>query len=579
MEHTAHFPIEEPDPIRGMRLDFGDDRIFWFRDDLHTPYAITPFGMSTIARGHMWGYALAAEEAKLPPSRGALVKTHLQRVYLGFVGIDDPAEVEARAKEFGAFIDRSIDNWQEFYHGSVEEGRQLVMAGLGVELPGMSYGELAEHLRRSQKVNLRCWYLHFMSMYVADTVYTIGESWVKSRGLVERDYTTLLKGFETKALATDRGQYLLCRSAMAKPEVLGVLESECSASEVLLNLRDTDQGGRWLEELRDYLDIYGHRSAAAILDVNYPTWYEDPSPVLTNIRSLLTCSKAGWDFEADRRATIRSREEAIVSFRLSLNAEDRESFDANLPRWQRAYAFNEDHFFYWEQGNWSVLHYAIVEVGGRLAALGVINAADDIYQLTLDEVLETLDCLEEAEGPATYAYAYLLKPLIAHRTRNFEIANAEKTHAFVGRLPEAFDDPIAIKVFGITSHVLEKAREAMAGVKGEEKTRLDGFPGSPGIVEGRARVILDHEGFATIGTGEIMVCPYTSPAWTPVFPKIIGVVTDSGGMLTHAAISARDYGIPAVVGTWEATGLIRDGDIIRVNGNEGCVEIIERANP
>ena len=70
------------------------------------------------------------------------------------------------------------------------------------------------------------------------------------------------------------------------------------------------------------------------------------------------------------------------------------------------------------------------------------------------------------------------------------------------------------------------------------------------------------------------MCPYTSPAWTPIFPKIRGVVTDSGGMLTHAAITAREYGIPAVVGTWVATSSIKDGDIIRVDGTNGVVEIV-----
>ncbi|MDP7601460.1 MAG: PEP-utilizing enzyme, partial [Rhodospirillales bacterium] len=75
---------------------------------------------------------------------------------------------------------------------------------------------------------------------------------------------------------------------------------------------------------------------------------------------------------------------------------------------------------------------------------------------------------------------------------------------------------------------------------------------------------------------EILVCPYTGTAWTPLFLKIGGVVTDTGGMLTHAAIAAREYGIPAVVGTWTATNSIRNGDIIRLDGDNGVVEIIKR---
>jgi phosphoenolpyruvate synthase/pyruvate phosphate dikinase len=80
-----------------------------------------------------------------------------------------------------------------------------------------------------------------------------------------------------------------------------------------------------------------------------------------------------------------------------------------------------------------------------------------------------------------------------------------------------------------------------------------------------------------VKAGEILVCPYTGTAWTPLFVKIGGVVTDTGGMLTHAAIAAREYGIPAVVGTWNATNSINDGDIIKIDGNAGIVEVVERA--
>jgi pyruvate,water dikinase len=113
----------------------------------------------------------------------------------------------------------------------------------------------------------------------------------------------------------------------------------------------------------------------------------------------------------------------------------------------------------------------------------------------------------------------------------------------------------------------------MAGETVEIGKKIEGFPGAPGVIEGAARVVTDHKEFPKLKAGDILVCPYTSTAWTPIFPKIKGVVTDSGGMLTHAAITAREYGIPAVVGTWVATTTIKDGDIIRIDGTNGVVEI------
>ncbi|MCJ7797676.1 MAG: PEP-utilizing enzyme, partial [Thermoleophilia bacterium] len=140
----------------------------------------------------------------------------------------------------------------------------------------------------------------------------------------------------------------------------------------------------------------------------------------------------------------------------------------------------------------------------------------------------------------------------------------------IGNVPETMTDPIGVKVFGIIDEILHPKGERIVA------ERLEGFPGAPGVVEGPARVILDYKDFQKVKVGEILVCPYTGTAWTPLFMKIAGVVTDTGGMLTHAAIAAREYGIPSVVGTWNATHSIGDGDIIRIDGNIGVVEILKR---
>lgn len=566
--------LEEPDAMRAMRLGFGDEKIFWFRDDLHNPYPITPLGMSTVNRGHMWGYALAAEEAKLPSSRGAVVKSHKGRVYLGFVGIKDSKEIEERARYFESFIQRSIENWEIFYGNAMKEGEYLTVPNVRKDLSKLSYAQLADHLRNCQKINLRCWHLHFLTMYVADTVYMAGEEFVKRYGVEEKDYTMMLKGFETKALATDRGQFRLAKSAMARKDVLQLLESKEPIGPVNDKIRQIQEGQEWWKELQNYLNEFGHRSTAAILDVNFLTWYEDPTPVVENIRNMMPKIKEGWDFEEGREKTIRLREEAIEKFRKKLKSGDKESFEKGLPQWQKGYQFQEDHWFYFEQVNWTGLHYAGMEAGRRFSKLGILEKPEDLFYLTYEEFLETLEACEQAPEVTSYAYSHLLHPLVAHRKEQFDKALEEKGAPFVGDVPEKLEDPTAIKVFGITGFVLDKARREMAGETVEVGKTIKGFPGAPGVIEGPARVITTHDEFPKLKTDDILVCPYTSPAWTPIFPKIKGVVTDSGGMLTHAAITAREYGIPAVVGTWVATTSIKDGDNIRVNGTEGVVEIM-----
>jgi pyruvate,water dikinase len=122
-------------------------------------------------------------------------------------------------------------------------------------------------------------------------------------------------------------------------------------------------------------------------------------------------------------------------------------------------------------------------------------------------------------------------------------------------------------LWGVTTERL-KAWGAAAGKV------LKGSAGSPGIAEGKARVIRSADKVDQIQPGEILVCPVTAPAWGPIFSKVKGLVTDTGGVMAHAAIIAREYGIPAVVGTGSGTSTIKTGDLIRIDGSEGIVEIL-----
>jgi pyruvate, water dikinase len=568
---------EEPDPIRALRPEAEDQTILWFRDDLHNPYPVSPLGMSVVHRGHMWGYAVSAEEAQLPPSRGPVIKSYGGRVYLGFANIADPETIGQRAQKFGGYVQNAIDNWDDFYGTLIAEAKETTLAHVKAPLKDMSLLELAEHLRVCNKTIARCWYIHFKTMYVASSVYIMGEQFAKEHGWSEDEYAQMLKGFDTFGLATDRGQHQLAAAALASQEVSILLLSDLSTLSVIAKLPETAAGQAWWKQLWDYLDVYGLRLTAAILDLNFPTWHEDPTSVVENIRQLLPKLKAGNSFEAERQESVRLREEAIAAFRSALSPEELPFFETALPKWQNSYKFSEDHWYYLEQVAFTGMRWAALEAADRLVSFGILDEREDIFQLTLSEILEALEGLAEDPVAATYVYQNLIRPLMVQRKLLYAVAELEKGPDFVGFVPDSFGDPIATKIFGLTDKVLERARKHLAGEVEERVDVLEGFPGSPGLVEGRATVVLGFEGFAKLSNGAIMVCPFTSPAWTSVFPKLAGIVTDSGGMLTHAAIAAREYGVPAVVGTWVATTQIHDGDLIRIDGNNGRVEILERA--
>jgi len=140
----------------------------------------------------------------------------------------------------------------------------------------------------------------------------------------------------------------------------------------------------------------------------------------------------------------------------------------------------------------------------------------------------------------------------------------------LGSVPDAITEPMTIMLWGITT---ERVRE-WAADSGRDGPILTGFAASPGTAEGPARVIMDVERLGELQTGEILVAPVTSPSWTPVFGKIAAAVSDIGGIMSHAAIVSREYGLPAVVGTGDATGRINTGDRLRVDGDTGTVTIL-----
>jgi pyruvate,water dikinase len=554
--------------LRTLRPD-RDAGIFWFRDDLHQPYPISPMGMTTIQKHHAWGYHVASEQTQLPPSKGAHVKIYGGRVYLGFALIDDPEEVTGRAKAFGQLVEHVTDHWAEFYGGYISEV-VANLASLGaVDGDRLTTPHLLDYLQKTEEINRRHWEIHFILMYPADTIYLGFEAFCKVHGVEEKDFVNLLKGFNSMSTQTDEGLWALAEMA----EVAGLRDRlQRTPAAALRDALGGDSIGReWLAHFDEWLLRFGNRISAAHLDVMYPTWKEDPAPVLDTINSYFGRMDAGWHLLEARAEVMRQRDEVIATVEGKLAPDDRQVFLRLLPAAQQVYAFQEDHGFYIDAGSTAVLHNTLMACGRRLQRFGLLDRADDVFFLTFSELVEILGDLARNEKVGTYHHQALVPSLVDERKEQWAAAAEVDAPLTVGNVPSTMSDPIALKVFGIVDEVLHP--------KGERHVveRLEGFAGAAGVVEGPARVILSFEKFPDLQSGDILVCPATSTAWTPLFLKIAAVVTDTGGMLTHAAIAAREYGIPAVVGTWNATNSIRDGDIIRVDGNMGVVEVLRRA--
>lgn len=547
-----------------------DDDLFWFRDDLHQPYPISPLGMTTMQKHHAWSYHHASEKVQLPGSKGAHVKIYKGRVYLGFEVIHDPLIIKKREEKFAQIVDYVIDHWDEWYAEKISKVKAELDNISCIDADRLKLEDLFHYIQRAEAMSRRNWELHFEMMYVADAIYLGFESLCLKYGLGEIDFTTMLKGIgETAALKTDREIWFLAKKA----EELGITDIILSMDKdsIIGDIGKAQNGKEWLKRLEDFLKVYGNRISAGHLDIIFQTWRENPIPVLETIQGYIKKMRNGWDFETSRRAIEEEREKAIQNFVAKLPEEEKPGFLRLLKAAQGAYFFQEDHGFYIDAGSNAVLRFAFLAAGRRLQKLGLLNDAEDVFFLTYYELVEVFSDLIREEGPAVYHHKRLVPGLIKERKQDWQTVPQEDAPLTIGAVPETMTDPIGIKVFGVIDEVLHP--------KGEKEVAeiLKGFAGAPGVVEGPARVVLHFDGFAAVEPGEILVCPYTSTAWTPLFAKIGGVVTDTGGMLTHAAIAAREYGIPAVVGTWNATHSIKDGDIIRVDGSKGDVKVLKRA--
>jgi rifampicin phosphotransferase len=308
------------------------------------------------------------------------------------------------------------------------------------------------------------------------------------------------------------------------------------------------------DAFHEFLRLQGYRTFAGF-DITKARWHEDPALVLSLIRqhALNDSEPTVADDPSELTDRLRHRLEASL----------REEFDRWLALGRRAWPLNESHEFLLTELPEGLVREAVLEAGERLCRTGALETREDVFFLYLDELLAALS---GADVPPV-------------DQRKEQLAGAyDDPPAFLGPVPE--EPPLhalpphtarALRV------VLQQLKATAAGDATRSADGLSGTGGSPGIAEGRAVVVLDPGDVGRVGNGDILVCRITTPAWSVVFPRVAGLVTDEGGMLSHAAIVAHEYRIPAVVGTQGATQNVRTGDIIHLNGTTGEVKIVRRA--
>ncbi|SMD02669.1 phosphoenolpyruvate synthase [Sporomusa malonica] len=306
-------------------------------------------------------------------------------------------------------------------------------------------------------------------------------------------------------------------------------------------------GNKFKGAFESFIDKYGMRCPGEI-DLTNPRWRETPTQLIPAIFSHMRSVKRG----EHRLKFSEGAKEAEEAAQCIMDHLEESYFKSKLAqRLIKVFRYSgglREHHKYLLIVIIDVYKQAIMSEAEKLVATGVLQQAEDVYFLTLDELIHLL------QGD----FNYDVSKLVTDRKDRY-------------KWQQNLKPPRVMTSEGEIVIVPQNRGRSPEGA-------LVGVPVSAGIVEGKARIILRPEN-AFLSEGEILVAPHTDPGWTPLFQSAKAVITEVGGLMTHGAVVAREYGIPAVVGVDNATQLIKDGDLIRVDGNQGIVEFLVTGKP
>ena len=559
---SDEFPIE---------WDEGEDELFWIYDDLHCPNPVSPMffdiGGWWLTCDHMF------RRFGTPFACDWVAKEINGYVYTAAVPAD--AQIKAEATEYqsryaprvprdpdhagkiGAYLGwvlphyagNFLDWWRDRLRPEIERNFEYLD---GFDTAGAGFIELAVLLEDAIDIHDRHWKIHWMLNFAQfASTQDLNALLEEEKG----DAAAALMG-RLQSSIDDRNWdsiedlWKMKEEIKDDSELSAAFEGE-TAADVIGALEGSESGKRFLaERVEPHQKAFGYKSIWSH-EFAFKTWREDPAPMIEAIRGYLATD---YDYPA-----------AIAGVRDDLEAAKREALEGveggNLKdALERSLSMNPltpDHHFYIDQGTNARLRLLLIEIGKKLVESHTLDDPEDVMFLRYNE----LRLLMADQG------SFDARELVGDRRDAREDAFEKRPPSWVGTATQTALDFPYNALWGFP----EKFHAGEPATTGEVK----GLAASAGVVEGPARYVKSLDEFDQVKEGEILVCNMTNPAWVVLFTKISGLVTEAGGAVSHPAVVAREFGIPAVVGTTNAGDRIATGDRVRVNGTTGVVEILE----
>ena len=537
----------------GLEAFPGPDQIegFWNWDKMHAPRPITPLSGEVIVPTLTEGFTRAQAEYDSP----VVVDNRMINYYfyMTFKPHADASVIADRLSRYRETLGDKVPfvgpRWENEWKPPLIELVELNKRADWTKLDDAAlldkWDWFVDHMRHQ-------WYVHGhinFALLAAANFCDFYDEIVKPTDTTES--YQCLQGFRTRSVDATQALWTLGRTVRNNTELRKLFET-LEPKALLDELGKSAAGKAFLVEFDTFLFEFGWRSDA-VYDMADITWREEPSIPLGALSGYINLSdKDNPEHHFER--SVRRREELLGSCR-KLLADDA----ARLATFERLYEaarynqpLTEDHAFWIDQSGIAVFRRFTLEVGRRLAERGSIAQADDVHYLRAAELRDAV----------TNGTSY--KRVTAERRA--EMAEWAKIipPPALGTPPPPAEDPfmnaLVVRLLGVTPPE-----------ENPDPKRLKGVAGSGGVITGKAKVVRSLAEAADLEEGDIVVCEMTLPPWVPLFSIAGAFVTDTGGVLSHCAIVAREFGLPAVVGTQFGSAVIKTGQTITVDGNKGLV--------
>ena len=559
---------------------------FWFCDSQHWPMPFKPFDTVTVEYAARCLGQYNTRHYLVPPANGVDYRILNGYVYFSPVAVE-PSKIGDRVPHFmqraGHYFQNwnsLLDNWHVKVKGVIADLEALefkplpemvaletVTGGLGLD----PHYELMASFDRAIQLLYKTWQYHFEFLNLGYAAYLDFFGFLKGQfpTIPDQAIAQMVQGVEIDLFRPDDELKKLAKLAVK----VGVAEAlkHGTVDEALAAVARQPGGPDWLKAWKQAQDPWFNFTSGNGFYSDDKYWIEHLDIPLGYIRDYIVQVQAGKEIDRPTAAIAAERERITAEYAELLDGDARAAFEGKLGLARTVFPYVENHNFYIEHWSMSVFWRKMRSLSRMLHAAGFWTNPDDMFYLSRQEVRDALYDYGNGWAVGAEAMGPHYWPQEIERRRKIVAALATKPpQPALNAPPEVITEPFTIMLWGITSDSVKKWLEG-AGESG----KLTGMAASPGLVEGRARVIRSADELGLVQEGEILVTPVTAPSWAPVFGRIKATVTDIGGMMSHAAIVCREYGLPAVTGTGSASSLLKTGQMLRVDGGTGEVTILD----